>query len=218
MKKKAKKKKASKRRSPKSSIPVYCSYTKLVPIAELIPNPRNPNKHSDNQIVALAKVIRANGWRRSIVVSKRSGFIVSGHARLLAGMKLKEEFLPVDFQDYANEAAEFADLLADNKIAELAEIDYKASAELLLDIPVELHDATGFMDHEIAPLLDSLGADAESEPEKEQAGEVIPGTVFRATMDQAETIRKAIDQVKMNEKPSMSDGRALELICAEFLS
>ena len=217
MKKKVKKKKASKRRSPKSSIPVYCSYTKLVPIAELTPNPRNPNKHPDNQIVALAKVIRANGWRRSIVVSKRSGFIVSGHARLLAGMKLKEEFLPVDFQDYVNEAAEFADLLADNKIAELAEIDFKASAELLRDIPAEDRFAAGYFDHEVAPMLSALEADEEP-PKKEPAGPVEPGTHFRATQDQAEIIRKAIDHVKMNDKPSMSDGRALELICADYLA
>ena len=217
MKKAKKKKRTSKRPPRKSSIPIYCSYTKLVPIAELIPNPRNPNKHPDNQIVALAKVIRANGWRRSIVVSKRSGFIVSGHGRLLAGMKLKEEFLPVDFQDYVNEAAEFADLLADNKIAELAEIDFKASAEILRDIPAEDRFAAGYFEHEVTPMLSALEADDEP-PKKEAAGPVEPGTHFRATMDQAEIIRKAIDHVKMNDKPSMSDGRALELICADYLA
>jgi hypothetical protein len=33
------------------------------------------------------------------------------------------ETVPVDFQDYESEAAEWADMLADNRIAELAETD-----------------------------------------------------------------------------------------------
>ena len=60
--------------------------------------------------------------------------------------------VPVDFQDYENEAAEYADLIADNKIAELAELDNESLKELLqeistFDIDIEL---TGFD-------IDSLG-------------------------------------------------------------
>lgn len=38
---------------------------------------------------------------------------------------------PVDYQDYASEAEELADLTADNRIAELATTDNKMLAEVL---------------------------------------------------------------------------------------
>lgn len=57
------------------------------------------------------------------MVSKRSGFIVKGHGRLEAIKALGWEKAAVDFQDYEDEAQEFADMVADNKIAELAEHD-----------------------------------------------------------------------------------------------
>ena len=41
---------------------------------------------------------------------------------------------PVDYQDYASEAEELADLTADNRIAELATTDNKILAEVFADI------------------------------------------------------------------------------------
>lgn len=210
---------SKKTRSKPKGIPIFCSHDKLLPIAKLVPNPRNPNKHPDAQIDALAKIIEANGFRRPIIVSKRSGFVVAGHGRLAAALKLRMKAVPVDFQIYKNEAAEWSDLLADNKIAELAEMDHHAAAEIIAELPEEDRFMTGFPEEEIAPLLDSLGAEQEVEEEEPgSAGEAGPGVTFKATLEQGETIRKAINTVKMNEKPSMSDGRALELISADFLS
>ena len=42
---------------------VFCAHTELVDIEKLVPNPRNPNRHPENQIKLLAKIIRAQGWR-----------------------------------------------------------------------------------------------------------------------------------------------------------
>lgn len=88
---------------------VYCTFTRMVAIEEIIPNPRNPNKHPKKQIELLAKIIKAQGWRAPITVSNRSGFIVRGHARLEAAKLLGLTECPVDFQDYDNEAVEWAD-------------------------------------------------------------------------------------------------------------
>jgi ParB-like chromosome segregation protein Spo0J len=117
-----------------SDIPVYCSHDKLVDVVSLVPNPRNPNTHPDKQIALLAKIIRAQGWRNPIVVSTRSGFITKGHGRLQAAQLLQVELVPVDYQDYATEAAEWADMLADNRIAELAENDSGLLAGVLDDL------------------------------------------------------------------------------------
>lgn len=95
----------------------------MVSTDSLVENPRNPNRHPEEQIVALAKIIRHQGWRNPIVVSRRSGFVVKGHGRLLAARMLGLAEVPVDYQDYENEAAEWADMVADNKIAELSSMD-----------------------------------------------------------------------------------------------
>lgn len=133
-----------------SDIPVYCAYRQAVDIERVVPNPRNPNKHPDLQIALLAKIIKAQGWRAPIVVSNRSGYIVKGHARLEAAKLLQVAQVPIDYQDYANEAAEYADLLADNRLAELAENDPAMLKDMLLDLD------TGDFD------MDLTGFDAEA--------------------------------------------------------
>lgn len=115
----------------------------MVKIEKLIPNPRNPNRHPEKQIVMLAKIIDAQGWRAPITVSNRSGFIVRGHGRLMAAQKLGLDKVPVDCQDYENEAAEWADLIADNRLSELSEIDVPTLKDLLQDMD------TGAIDMEL---------------------------------------------------------------------
>jgi ParB-like chromosome segregation protein Spo0J len=51
--------------------------------------------------------------------------VVKGHGRLMAAELLGCKTVPVDFQDYENESLELADLMADNRIAELSQIDNK---------------------------------------------------------------------------------------------
>jgi|SRR5271157_3530900 len=101
------------------------------PINSLKPHPKNPNKHSPEQIDRLAKIIEYQGWRHPIVVSKQSGFIVAGHGRLLAAKKLGLSEVPVHYQDFANEDQEYAFVVSDNAIASWAELD-------LANINVEL--------------------------------------------------------------------------------
>jgi ParB-like chromosome segregation protein Spo0J len=129
-----------------STIPIHCSYARLADVTSLVSNPRNPNKHSDKQVALLAKVIRHQGWRAPITVSKRSGFIVTGHGRLAAALLLQVEQVPIDEQDFATEADEWAHLVADNRIAELADADRGMIADLLgeLDAGGLDMDLTGF--------------------------------------------------------------------------
>ena len=115
-------------------VAVYCAHDKIVDTDSLVGNPRNPNNHPKEQITALAKIIKRQGWRHPIVVSNRSGFVVKGHGRLLAAKEIGAKQVPVDFQDYESEASEYADLMADNKIQEFSELDMKMSADILQDI------------------------------------------------------------------------------------
>jgi hypothetical protein len=127
-------------------IEIYCAYDAVVDIDTLKPNPANPNKHPPAQIDLLAKIIGAQGFRNPIVVSNRSGLITKGHARLEAARKLGIKMLPIDRQDYASDSEELADMIADNRIAELAEADRSMLRELLgqLDDGAFDTDLTGF--------------------------------------------------------------------------
>lgn len=115
-------------------IPVYCSHDKIVSITKAVPNPRNPNIHPERQIEILSKIIQDQGWRQPITISNRSGFIVKGHGRYLAAVQLNANDVPVDYQDYENEAEEWADLIADNRISELSNMNEDLLADLLGEI------------------------------------------------------------------------------------
>ena len=144
------------------NIPVYCAYDEIIPTAKATPNPLNPNQHPERQINLLAEIIKQQGWRAPITISTRSGYIVRGHGRLLAARLLGAQSVPVDFQNYDSDAAEKADMVADNRIAEFSDLDEDILAELLdeingSDLDIEL---SGFDFSEIEHLL----PDVEEEP------------------------------------------------------
>lgn len=93
----------------------------MVPLSELKPHVRNCNTHSDKQIEVLANIIKMNGMRSPICVSKLSGMITRGNGRLMALKLLGVDKAPVDFQDYDDEMAEFQDLVADNEVHRASE-------------------------------------------------------------------------------------------------
>jgi len=151
-----------------SGIPVHCAHDEIADVDVLVPNPRNPNRHSDEQIRLLAKIIKHQGWRAPITVSNRSGFIVRGHGRLAAAKLLGVDLVPVDRQDYATEAEEWADLIADNRLSELSEMDNPTLKELLqqldsgmLEVLGASMEITGYTDAAMADLMSQF------EPEEE---------------------------------------------------
>lgn len=143
-------------------IPVFCAYDRIMPIADVRPNPDNPNEHSKKQIELLADIIQATGWRAPITISKRSGLVTKGHGRRMAALAKRWKEVPVEYQDYASAEEEHADLIADNRIAELSNISAEKLIDMLQDmdtgaVPMEM---TGYNDDEIEKMLAALeGAD-----------------------------------------------------------
>lgn len=116
---------------------VYCTYDELADIATIKPNPRNPNKHPEAQIDLLARIITDKGWRANITVSRRSGLVVKGHGRLLAAQKAGCSQVPIEWQEYATDNDEINDLIADNRLAELAILDEREIADLLAQMEAD---------------------------------------------------------------------------------
>ena len=148
-------------------IPIYCSYDEVAPISKIIPNPRNPNNHPQYQIDLLVKLIQGHGWRVPITISTRSGMIVRGHGRLRAAQQAGLKEVPIDLQDYPDEETEIADLIADNRIAELAEIDQQMIRDLLqeLDTGNLDMDLTGYTQSVIEYMMTSSGPPPNAEEE-----------------------------------------------------
>lgn len=111
---------------------IHCPHDRLVPISELNPHPKNRNKHPKDQIKRLAEILKYQGWRYPVKVSKLSGFVTSGHGRIEAAKLNGWDSVPVSFQDYENSDQEYADLTADNAVALWAELDLSG---INLDIP-----------------------------------------------------------------------------------
>jgi len=124
-----------------------------VEIDKLRPFERNPKRHPETQLKKLRKSISEFGWTNPILATK-DGMIVAGHARLEAAKQLNINEVPVIYLDMPYEKA-IAYVIADNRLAELAETDTGLLSELLgelsalPDFDVEL---TGFSLDEIALL------------------------------------------------------------------
>ena len=173
-----------------NEVPVYCAHDKIEKIEDVKPNPKNPNQHPPEQIKLLAAIIKRQGWRAPITVSTRSGYIVKGHGRLLAAQYMEAEYVPVDYQNYNSDEEEIADLIADNRLAELSDIDNQMLAELFADIKLDPDfdiSLTGFTEEEYLELLGGLSEDemlmeiAEDEvPELDEVSDPVtyPGDVW----------------------------------------
>ena len=82
---------------------VWCAHDDIVAVSALTAHPKNNNTHPARQVELLAKIIRENGWRGSITVSERSGYITKGHGRLLAAKHAGMDRVPVEYQGYLSE-------------------------------------------------------------------------------------------------------------------
>jgi DNA modification methylase len=164
----------------KPEMKVMCVHKEMVDVDLLQPNPKNPNKHPDEQIKLLAKIMGHQGWRSPIVVSTRSGFITKGHGRLMAAKQNGWTTAPVDRQDYASEADEYADMVADNKIAELATTDMSMvntdALELGADFDLELLGIPDFTLVDIEKVEPQCDPDDYPEKSPPRAN---PGDMFR---------------------------------------
>lgn len=149
-------------------IPVLCAHTSLEDPRTLLAHPQNPKRHSPAKQKLYAKVIRPPGqkgaWRKAIVVSNLSGFIIAGHGAVLSAInELGVALVPVDRQDFASAEEEKAAMLADNWLAE-STADY--DQDLLVELMGELKSAG--MDLELAGVMEQI-AEAQDKELRELA-------------------------------------------------
>src|SRR5574343_124259 len=118
--------------------------------SDLIPYVNNARTHSETQINQIAASIKEFGFNNPILTDGDNG-IIAGHGRLQAALKLGLKEVPVIELSHLTDIQKKAYILADNRLAELAEWDNELlNIELeelkFSDFDIEL---TGFENNEI---------------------------------------------------------------------
>ena len=94
----------------------------LWPLSRLNPYANNSRTHSADQVQQIAASIATYGFNNPILVDTEDG-IIAGHGRLSAAQSLQLEHVPVIVLDHLTDAQRRAYILADNRLAELAQWD-----------------------------------------------------------------------------------------------
>lgn len=188
----------------------------VVDIDSLILNPKNNNKHPKEQIERLAKLIQYQGFRNPVVVSKRTGFVLAGHGRIEAAKIAGLKEVPAMFQDFENEAQEYAYLTSDNAIAAWAELDLSAVNVEMLDLGPDFDvDLLGIKDFVIEPMDGILPELSAEEPDCQQV-------TFVLSNEQKDILDEAIAKAKKEEDITdelnqNSNGNALAAIVKRYV-
>lgn len=116
-----------------------------VTLSKLIPYANNAKIHGEKQIAKLKDSISEFGFVSPCLIDRKFN-IIAGHGRIMAAEELGMESVPCVFVEGLTEAQRKAYILADNKLAELAEWDMDLVADELKALSDEGFDIdlTGF--------------------------------------------------------------------------
>jgi len=129
---------------------------KMVALDKLIPYARNAKVHSEAQISKVAASIKEFGFLNPILIDKDNS-VMAGHCRLLSAKKLNLSEVPCLRIEHLTEPQKKAYIIADNKLAELADWDIEMLGLELEELNLEEFDLdlTGFSNLEIEGLLNN---------------------------------------------------------------
>lgn len=106
---------------------------KTVPIDQLKEHPKNPNRHSDTQIEALAKSMERYTQYYPIIVDEEL-HILCGHGKKLALQRLGRTEAEVCILHGLTEKEKLKILVEDNKIQSLGHVEYDKVEEIIRQI------------------------------------------------------------------------------------
>jgi len=130
----------------------------LVPIGELRPNPKNPNRHSEDQVNRLMASLRLDKQTRPLLARKANRMLIAGHGVHTAARRLGWTEIGVVFLDVDQHAADRI-MLADDRLAALSELDDRRVADLMKEISEGDWLATGYSVDEANKLFEQTGVD-----------------------------------------------------------
>lgn len=131
-------------------------------ISDVKPYPRNAKIHSKEQIDMIARSIEQFGFNNPILLSDNFE-IIAGHGRFEAAKTLGMQEVPCIVLPHLNDEQRRAYILADNKLAELAEWD-----DAILDLELLNVESINMEDFGFVGFDEVAETDDKDEPSKEQ--------------------------------------------------
>ena len=206
-------------------------HVELVDINSVIQDPANARLHSPEQLKYIAASLKRFAQQKPIVVGKDNVIIAGNGTHLAARDILNWKQILIIRSDLSMEEAR-AYGIADNQIPTQAEWDVESLSKHLKEMaewnPMQDWNAIGFENDVMTPFTDE---DSEDEPDtaladfldgkdfKPKEEKAIMAKPIKVTEEQWEIIDQAITIIKMQTGDiKMSAGRALELMCADWLS
>lgn len=141
------------------------------PLADLIPDERNARVHSPDQVARLVASIRKFGFVNPVIV-RPDGRLLAGHGRTYAAIQAGLRAVPAIVVPHLSDDEARAYILADNRLAELAEWNddlLLSELEAVREIAPDLVEAAGFTEDEIAALASE--EEELTEPDDDGKGE-----------------------------------------------
>jgi ParB-like chromosome segregation protein Spo0J len=126
--------------------------TTRLPIGQLVPNPRNPRRHPQEQLDQLVASVKRFGQPRPVLVRRENLMIVAGHGVTEACRVAGLAEIAVVLWD-VDQATADAFMLGDNRLARLGKDDKAQIADLLRQIGIGDLEGLGYTAAEADALL-----------------------------------------------------------------
>lgn len=185
-----------------------------VPIGTLVPDPKNARAHNERNLEVISNSLKEHGQDTPIVAEKGTNIIIKGHGRLAAAKMLGWTHIAVVFVESSGENSRISRSLVDNQSAALATWDFDAlmaSLNTLVENDVSIEDI-GFSQEDLVPIM---ADNQQPEPEKPKQKNPPP---IKLTWDQRGVFDSVVVSMRDEYGSDLSEGRILELVCADFLS
>lgn len=146
------------------------AFDELLPLSELKKSKHQRNKHPQDQIERLAKIMEAHGVRHPIHISRQSGQVCFGHGRWAAAKLNKYTDYPIVYQDFKDDEEEYACVQSDNAIALWAELDMAGINSDIINLGPDFDiDLLGIKDFVLEPAEKFGQCDEDEVPDEVEA-------------------------------------------------
>lgn len=193
---------------------------KVVDINNVRPNEYNPKNPDTKEFKNVVKSLKTNGLTIPIIVredpeNEGQFVIIDGQHRYLAAKELEYKEIPIYNEGIIDDAKAKQLTIFYQVQVPFSEVDLSYLVVELANLEMELP----YTEQEILDFRDMAEFDFNydrEEPEQDNSDDGLVPYSIRMTPDQLEVFKRAIDVIK--EDADCSDGRACELLAAEYLS
>lgn len=198
----------------------------VVPITDLVEDDENARVHDDKNLRAIEESLKAHGQTQLLV--RYQGKLIAGNGRLTVMRRLGWDGAAViDVSEhFATKEQATAFAIGDNRSNELATWDFKKLAAQLSALPKDALPWTGYESFEWSVLIEAAEGWKNAKKPADTADNTKatnePRLVLRplrVNPSEAAVILAGATRVRELENDGhMKDGRAIELMCGDFLS